>query len=119
MKGRPFRARLGFALAGVRAAWRSEASFRAQARIAAAAGLFLLATRPSAMWVALVVLSAAFVLALEAANAALEALADTLHPDQSPGIGRAKDIAAGAALIASIGAAGVGLCAAYNAFSYT
>jgi len=37
-------------------------------------------------------------------NAAIETLADHLHPQQHPEIGAVKDIAAGAVLIASIAA---------------
>lgn len=44
----------------------------------------------------------------EAFNTALEVLADQLHPEQHPLIGRAKDLAAGAVLIASLAAAAVG-----------
>jgi diacylglycerol kinase len=114
MKGRPFLARMGFALAGLRSAWSREASFRSQTCVAAGAALTLLIVRPNALWVAAVVLAATSVLALEAANAAIEELADTLHPGLSPGIGRAKDMAAAAVLIASIGAAAVGCAFAYG-----
>jgi diacylglycerol kinase (ATP) len=39
----------------------------------------------------------------------LEFLADALHPDNHPGIGKAKDVAAGAVLISAIGAVVIGL----------
>jgi diacylglycerol kinase len=45
----------------------------------------------------------------EAFNTALEQLADALHPERDPGIGRAKDIAAAAVLIAALGAAVIGM----------
>jgi diacylglycerol kinase len=45
----------------------------------------------------------------EAFNTALEQLADTLHPERDPGIGRAKDVAAAAVLIAALGAAVIGV----------
>lgn len=38
----------------------------------------------------------------EALNSALEEALDTLHPDKASGIGRAKDMAAAATLIASV-----------------
>jgi diacylglycerol kinase len=44
----------------------------------------------------------------EAFNTALEQLADVLHPQQHPGIGLAKDVAAAAVLIAAVGAAVIG-----------
>ena len=45
----------------------------------------------------------------EAFNTALEQLADVLYPEQHPGIGRAKDMAAAAVLIAAVGAAVIGM----------
>lgn len=117
MKGRPFLDRVGFALAGIRSSWLREASFRSQARTAFAAAVLLAVARPGPVWTALVAMSAPTVLALEAANAALEELADTTHPQHAPGIDRAKDMAAAAVLIASVGAAVVGCAAAYSVFS--
>ncbi|MCS6771974.1 MAG: diacylglycerol kinase family protein [Kiritimatiellae bacterium] len=60
-----------------------------------------------AEWMA-VALSIGLVLAAEAINSALEELADALHPGHHPAIGRAKDLAAGGVLAASIAAAAVG-----------
>ena len=45
----------------------------------------------------------------EAFNTALEELADAVHPEQHPGIGRAKDAAAAAVLITALGAAVIGV----------
>lgn len=45
----------------------------------------------------------------EAFNTSLEQLADALHPQQHPGIGQAKDMAAAAVLIAAVGAAVIGV----------
>jgi diacylglycerol kinase (ATP) len=59
-------------------------------------------------WVA-VVLSAGLVWTAEALNTAIEQLADAVHPDRSPAIGRLKDIAAAAVFVAAITAASVGL----------
>ena len=58
---------------------------------------------------ALLVLAMGLVLAAEAANTALEALADRVAPDHHPLVGKAKDAAAGAVLIASVAAAILGL----------
>jgi diacylglycerol kinase (ATP) len=58
---------------------------------------------------ALLVLAIGLVLAAEAANTGLEALADRVAPDHHPLVGRAKDAAAGAVLIASLVAAVLGL----------
>jgi diacylglycerol kinase (ATP) len=61
----------------------------------------------SADWRWLVV-ALAVVWCAEAFNTALERLADVVSPGHHPGIGRAKDVAAGAVLIAALGAAAIG-----------
>ncbi|MFK7896082.1 MAG: diacylglycerol kinase family protein [Myxococcota bacterium] len=55
-------------------------------------------------WIALV-LAIAFVWSAEGFNTAFEALCDVASPDYHPQVKRAKDIAAGAVLLAAIGAA--------------
>lgn len=67
---------------------------------------FLLKISP-AEWV-LVLLCMALVLGLEGINTALEIFADKLHPGRAAEIGKAKDVAAGAVLIAALIAAIVG-----------
>lgn len=104
MKNRPFRLRLGFAIAGMTTVWRRERSFRAQALAAIMAVMSLLLLRPGWLWSALLLSAVVLVLALEMVNAALEYLADQLHPGIAPGIAAAKDAAAGGVLIASGGA---------------
>jgi undecaprenol kinase len=108
MKNRRFAARLGFALAGIRLVFRREKSFRAQSGLALAAAGALLALRPGLVWSALVLLSAALVLALELVNSALEYALDRIHPAFAREIGAAKDAAAGAVLLAALAALGVG-----------
>ena len=49
------------------------------------------------------------VLAAEGLNTGLELLADVVHPERHPQVGRMKDMAAGAVLIAAITAVGVGI----------
>ena len=51
---------------------------------------------------ALLVLAIGLVLALEAVNSALEALADAAHPERHPLVGAAKDMAAGAVLVSAV-----------------
>ena len=58
---------------------------------------------------ALLILAMALVWAAEAVNTAIEALADRISPDHDESIGLAKDVSAGAVLLAAIGAAAVGL----------
>ena len=59
-------------------------------------------------WVA-IVLCIGLVFAAECFNTALEALADAVAPDPHPLVARAKDAAAGAVLLAAIGAGVIGL----------
>ncbi|HEY7810128.1 MAG TPA: diacylglycerol kinase [Allosphingosinicella sp.] len=108
-KGQPFRARVGYAAAGLKVVAKRERSFRIQLLLALAALGALAALRPGFVWAAVVILAIALVLALEAANAALEYLIDLLHPGIAEEIRHAKDAAAGAVLLASAGAAAVGL----------
>jgi len=69
-------------------------------------GFFFRVTRDE--WIALT-LAATLVWFAEALNTALEFLADALHAAHHPGIGKAKDIAAGAVLLAALGATITGL----------
>ncbi|MGR9087010.1 MAG: diacylglycerol kinase [Gammaproteobacteria bacterium] len=104
MKGQPFSKRLAFALQGLCLAFRRERSIRIQALAGAAVLAVLSITRPSPLWWAVGALTTGMVLVTELMNAALETLADRLHPQQHPQIGAAKDIAAGAVLVAAIAA---------------
>lgn len=108
MKNRPFRVRLGYALDGVRVVWQREASFRTQCMLAVAALGVTAIVQPGYLWTALVVAAIALVLALELINSALEDVIDKLHPQIAPEMKRAKDAAAAAVLIASLGALVIG-----------
>ena len=94
----------GHAFRGIGSMLRTEANARfhlASAIIVIAGGLAL--DLPRIEWMILVLTMAA-VLALEAVNTAIEALCDAVSKEPHPEIGRAKDVAAGAVLIASIAA---------------
>jgi diacylglycerol kinase len=67
------------------------------------------ALRPGMLWGATVTLSIVLVLALELVNSAVESMMDYAHPETAPEIKLTKDIAAGAVLIATLGAVVVGL----------
>ena len=108
MKNRPFRERIGFALAGWREAFALEASFRTQLGMAGLAAVALLVLRPAPIWWALVGLTCALVLALELINSAIEAVIDLLHPGIHPAVKLAKDMLAGAVLLMSCAALIVG-----------
>jgi diacylglycerol kinase (ATP) len=102
LKNRPFRDRLGFAMAGIWIVFAHERSFRTQCGLAAIALGTAAALRVDLLWAAFVALSIGMVLALEMVNAALEYLIDRVHPELAEEIGRAKDAAAGAVLIATV-----------------
>lgn len=108
MKNQSFAKRLGYAAAGIRTAFRTEASFRTQLLLTVAAAVVLALLRPPVVWVALCIVSGAAVLATELMNTALEHLADRLHPEHHPAIRVAKDCIAAAVLVASIAAVIVG-----------
>jgi len=107
MKNRSLFARIGFAVAGWKAAWMRERSFRTQVCLAGLALLALLILQPTPIWWALVALVCALVLALELINAALEGLIDLLHPAIHPEIKAIKDMLAGAVLMISCAALAV------------
>lgn len=67
------------------------------------------ALRFDAVRVGLVILAIALVMSLEMLNTALEILLNTVHPDHSTTVKLIKDLAAGAVLVAAIGAVALGL----------
>jgi len=71
-----------------------------------AVGFYFSLERMEWLWL---IVAIVLVWSAEAFNTALEELADTVHPERHPGIGRAKDVAAAAVLIAALGAAAIGV----------
>ena len=71
-----------------------------------AAGAYVGLRREEWLWIAAAIV---LVWSAEAFNTALEQLADAFYPERHPGIGRAKDTAAAAVLIAALGAVVIGL----------
>lgn len=108
MKNGSFAARLGYAWAGVCLVFRREKSFRMHMGFALAAVAVAAVLRVPLVWWAIVGLCIALVFAAEMVNASLEYLIDRLHPELHEEIRHAKDAAAGAVLLASIGTACVG-----------
>ena len=102
MKGHNFLTRLGFAWAGLRMAWGKEKSLRTHAMAAMAVVAILLWTHSPAYWWAVMALTIGLVISTELINTSVETLADHLHPQRHEGIKVAKDVAAGAVLIASV-----------------
>lgn len=97
---------LRHALRGVAVVWREQRNFRIEVALGAAA-LALTA------WLGAspvpVLLCCGLVLAAEAVNSAIEALVDLASPTRDPRAGRAKDVAAGAVLLAAATSVAVGV----------
>lgn len=98
-----------FAFQGLAELLRSQPNARIHllaAVVVVAAGLYFRISRTE--WAVLAV-CIALVMALEAANTAIEYLTDLVSPDFHPLAGKAKDVAAAAVLVAALGAAAAGL----------
>jgi undecaprenol kinase len=104
-KNQPFYKRLGFAMHGIHAALRNEASFRTQCCATVLVLLVLVWRQPAPLWWALLLVNCGMVLAAEMINSALEAALDLLHPASHPAVKLAKDCGAGAVLLLSATAA--------------
>jgi diacylglycerol kinase (ATP) len=117
MKGLSFSRRLKHAKGGLAAAWDRERSFRSQIMLAATAFAGAVILRPQLLWWAVLGLVVGLVLVAEMMNSSIEALADHLHPSHHPSIKIAKDMAAGAVLLASLTAAIVGVLLVLSALS--
>lgn len=99
-----FRHNLRWGVRGAVHVLRTQKSAHIQLVLAAlviAAGFFFKIDRLE--WI-VVIFAIGCVLAAEAMNTALEALADAVHPERHPLVGRAKDCAAGAVLFTAIAA---------------
>ncbi len=97
-----------YALRGIGIAWREEFNFRVQvvlSAIALLAGWYLRIT--AFEWRAILLLIA-LVLTAELFNTALEELCDKFSAEHDPRIGKIKDLAAGAVLVASAAALVIG-----------
>ncbi len=101
-------ASFGFALRGV-AEFAREPNARIQGAAAVAVCALAAWLRVSRAEAALLALAIGLVLAAEALNTALEALADRVAPDHHELVAKAKDVAAGGVLFAALAAAAVGL----------
>ena len=101
MKNQNIIKRFVFALQGLKSAWLSERSFRAQVMITSLVIASLLFLKATLLWWAIIILVIGATLAAELLNTALEYMLDLLHPNFHSQIGRAKDCAAAAVLVLS------------------
>jgi diacylglycerol kinase (ATP) len=102
------RASFGYAFQGIGHAWSTQRHLRIHAVLATLAVLLALGLRISAAEWAVLCLTIATVLALELLNTVVEAVVDLTSPDYHPLARVAKDVAAGAVLIAAFGGVAVG-----------
>jgi diacylglycerol kinase len=104
-----FLGRVRVALHGIGFALRQERHMQVHATclvVAVAMGLWLSISRLE--WVAVLGISA-LVIGLELVNSAMEQVMDKLHPAFDPAIGIAKDMLAGAVLVAAVAAVFIGI----------
>lgn len=95
----------GNALQGLKFLFKSELNARIELAIAFVTIIISFLFRISHQEWMVVLLCIALVLGFEGFNTAIEKLIDKLHPGIDPEIGKVKDIAAGAVLLAAIVAA--------------
>ncbi|MBQ8682831.1 MAG: diacylglycerol kinase family protein [Selenomonadales bacterium] len=99
-----------YAMRGIRTAYREERQMKIHTAMAAlAVGCGMIADLSRAEW-AILILTIAFVIALELVNTAAERIVDLVTEDYHPLAEKAKDVAAGAVLVASAAAVIVGIC---------
>src|SRR5436190_6502845 len=103
-------ARFTFALAGLRAAWKTERSFRTEVIGFILVMAWMLWLKPEPIWWFAIAFGAAGILVAELLNTAIEALCDAVHPDKHPLIKVAKDCGSAAVLL-TVTAGGVLLVA--------
>lgn len=105
---------MGFALAGLTHALRTERSVRFEAAVFVLVWAALAILRPDPLWWAAAALASAGVLAAELLNTSIEALADHLSPELHPQIRIVKDCAAAAVFVSVLGALAVAVALAVH-----
>ncbi|HEY4518166.1 MAG TPA: diacylglycerol kinase [Candidatus Paceibacterota bacterium] len=99
----------GFALTGIKIAWREELNFKIEIFCAVLVLITGYILHITYLEFAILALTIGFVLAIEGLNTALEELCDKFQPTHDPHIAKIKDLAAAAVLLSSIGALAVAL----------
>jgi diacylglycerol kinase len=94
----------GYALAGIGHAWRTQPHLRIHVGIALLALVLAWALALTPPEWAIILAAITLVLVLELLNTAVEAAVDLASPDHHPLAKIAKDVTAGAVLVAAIGA---------------
>ncbi len=102
MQNHHFKSSLRNALNGLKAAFYEQRNLRIQAAVAVLTVLMGIWLKITRMEWAIVFTCIGLVMGLELLNSAIEVLLDKIHPEKDVAIGKAKDIAAGAVLLASV-----------------
>lgn len=109
MKKPPFYKSLQYALKGILSIIRTERNFQYHL-LGLLLNLFLIVVlQLTSTDTALIILACFAVLVTEMLNTAIEKICDFIEPNFNPKIGFIKDLAAGAVLLATIGAIAVGV----------
>jgi undecaprenol kinase len=114
MKNKTLFTSIKHALNGCGYALRNERNFRLHLFSVVLSALALIALRPGALWIAVIILAIGMVLGAELLNTAVERLADHLHPQQHEAIRVVKDCAAAAVLVSALMAIAVAICLAVH-----
>ena len=94
---------------GIRYAWQEERSFRNHVFGLAAMVATLSIIQPKLLWWGLALMASLTAISFEMLNSAMESLADHLHPEHHPKIGKMKDLAGGAVIVFSFGLLFIGI----------
>ena len=98
----------GYAFQGIGHAWATQRHLRVHAALAVLAVVLALGLHITVAEWAVLLLAIALVLALEMLNTVVEVVVDMITPRYHPQAKVAKDVAAGAVLVAALGALAVG-----------
>lgn len=108
-KSRSFMEASRHAVSGVKTAFASERNMKVQTVVFVVVIIVALLLQLSFLEIAIIVLTASMVVALEMVNTAAEHFADVVEPEYSMVVRRIKDFTAGAVLVISLAAVAVGL----------
>jgi len=106
---RNFVSRILYGCKGIQYAWQTEKSFRNHVFGLVAMVATLSIIQPKLLWWGLALMASLTAISFEMLNSALESLADHLHPDYHPKIGKVKDLACGAVIVFSFGLLLIGI----------
>lgn len=102
------------AFRGVWASMKNERNMRIHMAVAFYVLLAAVVTHVTRVESICLMICIALVIGAELLNTAMENICDVIHPDYSNGVGKAKDIAAGAVLVCALISAAVGVIIFFN-----